>query len=136
MIKLHTDGACITQKGIMGIGYVIEIDKEKYTGYKLLDGHGTNNIAEYSALVEGLAETLRLLKPDQDHTIHIYSDSQLMVNQILGKYKIKNNNLRVLNHYVLAALTNFNWKIEWIPREHNTEADALSKEATKEAVIL
>lgn len=134
MMKLHTDGACIQQKGVMGIGYVLQIGDTTYKKYQGIKAEGTNNIAEYLALLEGITEATTHLKPGEDNTLHIYSDSQLVVNQILGNYKVKNEQLKVLHGYVLKALERFNWKIEWIPREYNAEADKLSKKATKLAL--
>ena len=134
MMKLHTDGACIAQKGVMGIGYVLQIGDTTYKRYQGIKADGTNNIAEYLALLEGITEASTHLQENGDNTLHIYSDSQLVVNQILGNYKVKNKQLQVLHEYVLKALKRFNWKIEWIPREYNTEADKLSKKATKLAL--
>lgn len=138
MMKLHTDGACIVAEGKMGIGFVLETpDGSKHMKSVRVKDKGTNNIAEYTALIEGLKYALSYVKEyGTDNIIHIYSDSQLMVNQVLGNYRIKNNNLRLLHRKVLELLDNFIWKIEWIPREYNTEADELSKEATQSATTV
>ncbi len=134
MMKLHTDGACILQKGVMGIGYVLQIGDAKYSKYQGIEGDGTNNMAEYLALLEGIAEAAVHLHHSGDNTLYIYSDSQLMVNQILGNYRVKNDHLKLLRDDVLKALQRFNWKIEWIPREYNAEADKLSKQAIEAAL--
>ncbi len=134
MMKLHTDGACILQKGVMGIGYVLQIGDATYSKYQGIEGDGTNNIAEYLALLDGIAEATKHLRHTEDNKLHIYSDSQLMVNQILGSYKVKNEHLKLLRDDVLKALQRFDWKIEWIPREYNAEADKLSKQGIEAAL--
>jgi|TARA_B100000315_G_scaffold257738_1_gene307525 ribonuclease HI len=127
MIKIFTDGASIGNPGKVGIGYLI------YEGEKILSKKGvylgvqSNNFAEYMALIFSLIDLLGLGKKK----CHVFSDSQLLCEQINGNYKVKNNNiisLFALAKELISKLDSF--KITHIPREENQEADALAKEAT------
>lgn len=114
----------------MGIGYVLAYESEEaqggsrvvaYGGFQLKKG--TNNEAEYRALVEGLRHALRLGAWD----ISILSDSLLVVKQVQGYWKLKQGRLRVQHTEVMGLLAMFNtWHIRHIPREENERADELS----------
>lgn len=100
----------------------------------------TNNLAEYTALTEALKYTCAqadMLK-QRGVTVEIKSDSQLIVNQVNGAWRVGNENL--LDHHKLATdliamLIEYAVPVtlEWIPREQNEEADALTRAAFKEA---
>ena len=90
-----------------------------FSGNRFL-GHRTNNQAEYEAVVYGLEE---VANRGVDHLV-IRADSQLMVRQLLGEYRVKNPGLKPLHAKVLALLSSFaQVKIEHIRREYNTDAD-------------
>ena len=126
IIKLYVDGAADLHSKTSGIGGVLyRNDEELYSFSEYLDDK-TNNEAEYSALIRGieLAVELKLT------TLAIYADSQLVINQIDGDYKVKNDRMKVLHstaHGFLKKLDS--WTAEHIPREKNTVADKLSKQA-------
>lgn len=86
-------------------------------------GIATNNVAEYSGLVEGLRRA-RTLHPDA--SIHVRMDSKLVVEQMSGRWKIKHPDMRDLavkaREVIGAATVTF----EWIPRAENSRADALA----------
>lgn len=85
-------------------------------------GHATNNVAEYEAVLLGLA----MAKDLGAGTVEIRSDSELMVRQLIGAYKVKNEGLRVLFDRVKAALRDFDGvEIRHVRREKNEEADSL-----------
>ena len=89
-------------------------------------GATTNNQAEYRAIIAALEKALSL----GAHQVMLYSDSELVVKQINGQYKIKHAALRSLYQEVVklaGALASF--KIAYIPRERNKEADALANKA-------
>ena len=93
-------------------------------------GHCTNNIAEYRALILGLEEALK----KQYSQLNIFLDSELLVNQIKGSYKVKNENLKILMSEVRKLLSYFDsYKIEHIDRSLNHMADKLANEAIDEA---
>ena len=85
--------------------------------------HTTNNAAEYNSLILGLKRCIKLgIK-----NIKIKMDSQLVVKQVLGEYKVKNENLKLLYLQVLELLLKFDsFKIEHIYRNQNTDADELA----------
>ena len=128
---LYVDGACSGNPGPCGSAAIIK-DAD---GTVLLEkarafGPGTNNEAEYQAVILGL-ETAATLKPAR---LTIRSDSELMVRQLAGQYRIKAANLKPLYNEVLRLLRPFpSVEIEHIPRTQNTEADKLSKKAVEKA---
>jgi len=128
---LYVDGACSGNPGPCGAAAILKTDD----GVTILErarafGPGTNNEAEYQAVILGL-EMAGELKPRH---LTIRSDSELMVRQIAGEYRIKAPNLKPLLQRVqrlLAPLASV--EIEHIPRTQNTEADKLSRKAVEKA---
>ena len=127
MIEIYIDGSSIGNPGKSGIGYLI------YQGSKLLKkrsvylGVQTNNFAEYMALIFPLIDAIE----ENQKKISVFSDSQLVCEQIKGNYKVKNQNiypLFVLAKNLISKLDDF--KITHIDREENQEADELAKAAT------
>ncbi|MEM4165819.1 MAG: ribonuclease HI family protein [Candidatus Bilamarchaeaceae archaeon] len=125
MLYVYIDGACFGNPGPMGIGVVIYKNKHKIKEISEYLGEGTNNIAEYSALIRALEE----IKKFGESKALIRTDSQLLANQMSGLYKVKNHNLKILKSKADKLLQGMDVKIEHIPREHNTIADNLSKKA-------
>lgn len=122
--KLQFDGACEPNPGMMGTGAVLTEDGVTVQRLsKLLADIGTNNEAEYTALIHGLdAATDRGWKD-----ITIEGDSQLVINQVLGTWKCKAPELKRLLDIVRYQLERFgSYRMKWIPREENTVADELS----------
>jgi len=88
-------------------------------------GKGTSNVAEYRALIAGLQGSL---KAGVD-IIHIIGDSQLIIKQVTGVFKVKKEELRKHRDYVLELLEQFEeYTIMWVPRQENKRADALVNE--------
>jgi ribonuclease HI len=88
---------------------------------ELLDT-ATNNVAEYRALLLGLAKA-RELGADE---VEIIGDSELIAKQVQGIYKVKHEAMRPLHRQALAALAQFeSWSIRTVPRAQNAQADAL-----------
>ena len=93
-------------------------------------GQGTNNIAEYTALIDALQEAL-ILKADE---VSVKTDSELMYKQVLGKYAVKHENIKPLFEQVKHLLTGFKkFQITHVPREQNAQADALVRQVLKKA---
>ncbi|MFQ5598372.1 MAG: ribonuclease HI family protein [Nitrospiria bacterium] len=128
-LAVYTDGASRNNPGEAGLGVVIKnpAGETLQTASEYL-GVTTNNVAEYMALIRGL-ETIRPMKPK---AVDFYLDSQLVVRQMQGIYKIKNRGLMPLAKKAQALcrqLTQAQVRFHHIPREKNHEADALANEA-------
>jgi uncharacterized protein len=130
---LYVDGGSRQNPGPAAIGFLIYDDsaKELARGSEQI-GNATNNVAEYRALLEGLrtAKNLGIKK------IVVLSDSQLIVRQVKGTYKVKNQGLlRILSEVQRTRRDFTDFRIEEIPREENTYADYLVEQAFKSKKI-
>lgn len=122
-LKIFVDGACRGNPGPAGIGVVIFEGESKIKEISKSIGSATNNIAEYTALIYALQEAL-MLKADK---LHVFTDSELVYNQVIGKYKVKHKNIIELFaqvKHLCEGITDF--KIQHVPREQNKEADKLA----------
>jgi ribonuclease HI len=125
--RLSTDGGARGNPGPAAYAYVLETDDGT-----VLAAHGeaigiaTNNVAEYRALVEGLRKAVELAVPE----VEVVSDSELLVKQMRGEYKVKNAALRELS-VEASALARRVGKVTYraVRREHNELADRLVNEA-------
>ena len=89
-------------------------------------GQATNNVAEYRALLLGI-ELAKELGADE---VELIGDSELIVRQVRGEYKVKQKGLKPLRAEVMEALDSLGkWSIRNVPREQNAEADRLVNEA-------
>jgi len=125
--SIYVDGAARGNPGIAGIGIAIKDAEGKNIRqlYKFI-GQTTNNIAEYTALIYALQEALILGLKD----IVIHSDSELLVKQLTGEYKVKNLSLKAHHEQFLHLKTGFDKvEIRHIGREDNKEADKLANQA-------
>ena len=123
-VELFVDGAADLHSGTAGIGGVFYRNGDELYSFSEFIGSKTNNEAEYEALIRGIKEAhkLNLL------SINIFADSQLVVRQITGEYKVKNERMKLLHKQALELLEKLeNWNIEHVLRDKNTRADALSK---------
>lgn len=132
-MKIFTDGACNGNPGgPMGIGVAFINDAgEVIHAISEAIGNGTNNIAEATAVIRALETSIahRLRAPE------IFTDSQLIVYQILGKYACNNEGLIPLVARGRRLLADARATIAWIPRERNEIADRLSKRAIAPTVV-
>lgn len=95
-------------------------------------GVATNNVAEYRALLLGI----ELATAHGATEIELVGDSELVVRQVEGRYKVKDATLQALHSQVLTALSGFErWSIRHVRREENAEADGLVNAALDEAEI-
>lgn len=123
---LRTDGGARGNPGPAGAGFVIEADGSCVCRAGRYLGETTNNVAEYEALIWGL-ENVAALGFTQ---VAVRADSELVVKQITGAYRVKNANLKPLFVRVQGLLRDFaSWDIEHIRREENHHADAMANEA-------
>ncbi len=125
--KLSTDGGARGNPGPAAYGYVLEADDGT-----VLDARGetigvaTNNVAEYRALIAGLEKAVELGIDE----LEVVSDSELLVKQMQGEYRVKNEALRELNeeaNFLERKLGRVRYKA--VRREHNELADKLVNEA-------
>lgn len=126
---LYVDGASHVAAKTAGIGGVLySADEQEILTFSENIGEATSNVAEYKALIKGL-EYARELNGDQ---ISVFSDSELMVNQLNLEYKVKNVQIFRLYTRVTGLLGEFeSWSIRHIPRSKNRKADILSNQALK-----
>ncbi|MBT3879423.1 MAG: ribonuclease HI family protein [Candidatus Scalindua sp.] len=124
LIVVNVDGASRGNPGEAGIGVAIfDKDTNLINGACDYLGVATNNVAEYRALILGVKLSIEY---KAKRTL-FKSDSELMVKQIKGEYKVKNTQLKLLFAEVKDLLKNLpNWKIMHVPREENKEADLLA----------
>ena len=125
--KLSTDGGARGNPGPAAYGYVLEAeDGTVLAAHGETIGIATNNVAEYSALIAGLEKALELAVSD----VEVVSDSELMVKQMTGEYRIKNEALRDLASLasrVARQIGSVSYRA--VRREHNELADRLVNEA-------
>ena len=127
---LNTDGAARSNPGPAGAGAVLKgPDGELVAEFSRHLGIATNNEAEYMGLIHGLetAEANGAVR------LHIRMDSELIVRQVEGRYKVRNERLRPLFDRVMAMLHRLDaYDIVHVRREYNAEADALAARAADE----
>jgi ribonuclease HI len=126
------DGAARGNPGEAGCGAVI--CDERGAVVKQLSrylGRATNNVAEYEALLMGLEAVIKL----GQKRIRIQSDSQLLVRQLNGEYRVKDEKLKRLCQKAIALLRQFEgYRIVHVPRAENKPADRLANRGIDEAL--
>ena len=126
-VIIHADGASRGNPGPAAIGATIEDEAgQRLASISQRIGRATNNQAEYRALIVVLKEAIKLGTSEAD----IYLDSELVVRQVNGKYRVKNTALKPLYQEVkrLQGLLRGS-VVSHIPRQQNTEADTLASAA-------
>ena len=125
IVYAHTDGASRGNPGESGIGILLrdEHGVELFAGCGYI-GTATNNVAEYEALLACLQKAVSL----QCEKLVVHSDSELMVRQVQGKYKVKNKSLQRYFQKVQKMLSSapFDFSIVHVMREENRDADLLA----------
>ena len=129
-LSIYTDGASRGNPGEAGAGVIIYDEHgELVKKVKRYLGTTTNNVAEYSALIIALEEAQQL----QGEVLHLFSDSELMVRQLNGIYKVKDSKMKVLASEARKLLSHFiHYTISAIERKKNKEADTLANLAIDE----
>jgi ribonuclease HI len=125
--RLFTDGGARGNPGPAAYGYVLEsVDGDMLAAHGEAIGTATNNVAEYRALIAGLEKALELGADE----LEVVSDSELLVKQMRGEYKVKNAALRDLSLQA-ASLARELGSVTYtaVRREHNELADQLVNEA-------
>ena len=125
----YIDGGSFGNPGPSGIGVVIggsangTIRIAKWIGYQ------DNNVAEYVALLEALQCALGL----KAKTLHVFSDSEVMVKQMSGAYNCRSPRLYSLNWICRKLAGSLDFSISHVRRENNTEANSLASSAARNA---
>ncbi|MDR1412975.1 MAG: reverse transcriptase-like protein, partial [Actinomycetes bacterium] len=123
---LKTDGGSRGNPGPAGIGFVLTKNDEIICRGGTYIGETTNNVAEYHALIWGLENALDY----EVGELSIRADSELVVRQINGSYKVKHPQLKLLFLQARSLLRQLNrYDIAHVPRGENANADALANEA-------
>jgi ribonuclease HI len=125
--RLFTDGGARGNPGPAAYGYVLEAeDGTVLAAEGQAIGSATNNVAEYSGLIAGLRKAAELHVPD----VEVVSDSELMVKQMRGEYRVKNAALRALWVEAASLAREFaNVEYRHVRRAQNELADRLVNEA-------
>lgn len=132
---VHTDGGARGNPGPAAIGVVIERDGKEIIGFGKTIGETTNNVAEYTAVIEALKKVKSLPAQVGEKykvkSISFYLDSTLVVNQLNGVFKIKQQHLRELLFAVRGLEQEVGGEITYtaVRRELNTRADFFVNQA-------
>lgn len=124
-IKIHTDGGSRGNPGNSACAFLIENGDQKIEKYFYL-GIMTNNQAEYLGVLKAYEELVTIFSSTNEVTLEFFLDSELVVKQLTGVYKIKNQSLLEISQKVKSFENKF-LKISYkhVPREENKEADKL-----------
>lgn len=125
--SIFIDGASDSNEN-GGIGVVLRpIEGEEILISRAI-GKATNNEAEYSSLITAIEESLK----NNFNNIEINSDSELLVKQVNGQYKVRAANLKPFYDLVMKSIKKLDsFTISWVPREENSLADDLAKKGSK-----
>lgn len=132
-MNIYFDGACepFNPGGVATWGFTVFDQENKLIQEdcgvvgKPNTPQATNNVAEYSAIIEAL-------KYCADHkltNVTIHGDSQLVINQLNREWKVKSDNIKPLYNKAIKLVDQINPILKWVRREYNEIADALSKKA-------
>lgn len=130
-LTIYTDGASRNNPGEAGAGIYILQDGEPFEQIARYLGQTTNNIAEYTAAIIGLEHAVKA----GAKRVRLFADSELLVKQVNGQYKVKNDGLKPLHGKVKELIARIgSVEVQYIPRERNREADALANKAIDEKI--
>ncbi|XOB64829.1 ribonuclease HI family protein [Deferribacteres bacterium DY0037] len=127
-IKIFSDGACRGNPGPAGCGYIIYADGQEIASGTKFIGTATNNLAEYNALLVAAKDPIL----NQFDKLNFYLDSELVVKQMKGEYKLKNEGLIPVKLQIDKVLNGKQVTFNHVPRAQNKEADKLANMAIDE----
>ncbi|MEK6699953.1 MAG: ribonuclease HI family protein [Nitrospirota bacterium] len=128
---IYTDGASRNNPGEAGAGVFIMQDDEPVARIARYLGTATNNVAEYTAAIIGLEHAVKL----EVSRVKLFADSELLVKQLNGQYRVKNEGLKPLYNRAKELIAKIgSVEVQYIPRAQNREADALANKAIDEKV--
>jgi ribonuclease HI len=123
----YVDGGSLGNSGPAGIGVVIDGSADGTIKINKSIGHHDNNVAEYVALLEALQFAVEL----GARTLHVFSDSEVMVKQMKGEYTCRSSRLYSLHWTCRRLARSLDFSISHIPRENNVEANRLASFAVR-----
>ena len=123
----YVDGGSHGNPGPAGIGIVIQNPAGERTQISKSIGHQDNNVAEYVALLEALQHAIAV----KARSLRVYSDSEIVVKQMLGEYSCRSPRLHSLHWTCLKLARTVEFSIEHICREENREANELAHRAVR-----
>jgi ribonuclease HI len=123
----YVDGGSLGNPGPSGIGVVIDGSADGTIKINRWIGHQDNNVAEYVALLEALQFALER----GARTLHVFSDSEVMVKQMRGEYSCRSSRLHSLHWTCRKLAHSLDFSISHIPRENNAEANRLANSAVR-----
>lgn len=123
----YVDGGSFGNPGPSGIGVVIGGSTNGTIRIAKWIGHQDNNVAEYVALLEALQCALRL----KAKTLHVFSDSEVIVKQMRGEYSCRSPRLYSLNWICRKLARSLDFSISHVRRENNSEANGLASSAAR-----
>ena len=123
----YVDGGCLGNPGPSGIGVVIRGLADGPVHIAKWIGHQDNNVAEYVALLEALQHAVAV----KARSLRVYSDSEIVVKQMLGEYACRSPRLHSLNWTCRKLARGVEFSIEHICREENREANELAHHAVR-----
>jgi ribonuclease HI len=123
----YVDGGCLGNPGPSGIGVVIDGCDAGPVRIAKWIGHQDNNVAEYAALMEALQYAVA----QKARTLHVFSDSQVVVRQMTGEYTCRSPRLYSLHWTCRKLARSLKFSISYVPRERNAEANRLAQSALK-----
>lgn len=134
-LRLTQDGACDNNSKFkfMGIGVAGWVDGKRdlsLNHHSMFGIQGTNNVAEWGSFLKAMETAYIYCQEHPNTKVSIYGDSQIIINQFKGIYKVKAAHLREYydkSQYWKGLLGSNLKRVEWFRRENNTEADELSK---------
>jgi ribonuclease HI len=130
-LTIYTDGASRNNPGEAGAGVYILKDGKPFESIARYLGTTTNNIAEYTAAIIGLEHAAKA----GARKVRLFADSELMVKQINGLYKVKNEGLKPLHAKVKTLIASIgSVEVQYVPRAQNKDADALANKAIDEKI--
>lgn len=130
MIIIHTDGGARGNPGPAAIGIVIEHSTQQKHSFGKYLGTATNNVAEYTAVLEALLFLIETYKEGEREEVNFFLDSQLVERQLSGIYKIKEPSLQILATTIKTKIGEWGKTVRFthVPREQNKDADKIVNE--------
>src|SRR6202167_6132040 len=125
----YIDGGSLGNPGPSGIGVVIDGSTNGTIRIAKWIGHQDNNVAEYVALLEALQRAVGL----NAKTLHVFSDSEVIVKQMKGEYSCRSARLYSLNWICRKLARSLEFSISHVRRENNAEANRLASSAARHA---
>lgn len=133
-IKLYFDGSCLPKNpgGIAAYGWRITDENGNeicsHFAEECRGENATNNIAEWAGVLNGVKH---IVKSNWSGHLEILGDSQLVIYQLMGKYRVKKDTLIPYHEECMSLLSGLQWSAKWIPREENEHCDNLSKKLSQ-----